>query len=91
MSTHINPDRKLVRTLVLGAALFMGSIGGVAAGAQNTCGDTGDSAADAPWKMTASERSIQLIESKEPPGGVLAGGDDVTYYPQPTSPNQTIF
>lgn len=92
MATQTNADRKLVRTLILGAALFMGSIAGVGsatAGALNTCGDAGGSSADAAWKMTASERSIAMIESKEAPGGVRAGGGDVTHQaPMPTRPNQ---
>ena len=82
MTTHARHDRKLVRTVVLGAALFIGSVASVgqaSAGPLIPAVDTGGpgggggAALDASWKQTAAQHSIVLIESKEAPGGILAG------------------
>ena len=87
MALHSLRDRKLVRTLVLGAALLMGSMTGLA-GVEHAAAGTlipmvdmggpggggGGAVVDTEWAQTPNERSIQLSESKEAPGGVLAGG-----------------
>jgi hypothetical protein len=82
MTRHTS-DRKLFCTVVIGAAFVMGSI---AAGGQATAqvlmanvdmggpgGGGGSATIDTDWAKTSNERSIELTESKEAPGGVLAG------------------
>jgi hypothetical protein len=79
-------DRTFVRTIVLGAALLMGSLTGLA-GVDHAAADTliprvdmggpggggGGAVVDIEWAQTPNERSISLSESKEAPGGVRAG------------------
>ncbi len=82
MTRHTS-DRKLFCTVVIGAAFVMGSI---AAGGQATAqvlmanvdmggpgGGGGSATIDTDWAKTSNERTIELTEGKEPPGGVLAG------------------
>lgn len=83
MTRQFLRDRTFVRTIVLGGALLMGSIasaGHAAAGPlipqvdMGGPGGGGDSAVvDTEWALTANARSIALTESKEAPGGILAG------------------
>jgi hypothetical protein len=97
MTTKSIRDRNLVRTIVLGAAMLMGSVTGLAAvdqaaadvlaprvdmGAPGGGGGGGASLPD--WAQTQNERSTAMIESTFAEGGVLATGetDDVPDFAQ---------
>lgn len=80
MALQFPRDKTFVRTIMVGGLLLIGSIAGTGQAAagqliplDDTGGPGGSNGVATTWAQTANARSIALIESKEAPGGILAG------------------
>lgn len=98
MTTHARHDRNLVRTAVLGAVLFLGSVTGGQVSAAPLLSDHSAGGGNAPvaaaWELlhpgqTANERSIALIEGSDPANFPVVIADDPEFQP-PTASERSI-
>lgn len=104
MSTTTLRRSRTPRALLIGLALAGTVAGGASASTLSPMQDAGgpggsgsSAVVDVPeFAQTSNQRTIELTESKEAPGGILAGGEesvtsDQAVAPFQTSPNVSIF